>query len=164
MQRIILPFSFVFPFLHTLVTSSHRIPGLLMRGGKKKDSSVFDEVAHTFYSIFLFFFCSSRSMLAFGVNRIRGNSKMREASNEPQTGVVAAEDRFIAPITVCLFFFFIGSFTVKRRLFVSRHAEDVSLFRLFLPVIEPRLREHLPSKHRAERIFFRNRYFCDLDF
>lgn len=30
---------------------------------------------------------------------------MREASNEPQTGVVAAEDRFIAPITVCLFFF-----------------------------------------------------------
>lgn len=105
MQRIILPFSFVFPFLHTLVTSSHRIPGLLMRGGKKKDSSVFDEVAHTFYSIFLFFFCSSRSTLAFGVNRIRGNSKMREASNEPQTGVVAAEDRFIAPITVCLFFF-----------------------------------------------------------
>lgn len=104
MQRIILPFSFVFPFLHTLVTSSHRIPGLLMRGGKKKDSSVF-EVAHTFYSIFLFFFCSSRSTLAFGVNRIRGNSKMREASNEPQTGVVAAEDRFIAPITVCLFFF-----------------------------------------------------------
>lgn len=120
----------------------------------------------------------SRLTPVTGVNQIQGNSKIgkREyrseqwAANWQLSRCRRHWESLYRPDyrsrrLLFFFFFFIGSFTVKRRLFVSRHAEDVSLFRLFLPVIEPRLWEHLPSKHsdRAKRIF-RNRYLCDLDF
>lgn len=153
----------------------------MRRQGKKEYSSVFGVARALFYFLSLLVSCTSRLTPVTCVNQIQGNSKMGkrgekesiEASNEPQTGssLVATENRFIAPITVAavcfssFFLFFIGSFTVKRRLFVSRHAEDVSLFRLFFRPLLNRASGNIPPLETSERKrIFRNRYLCDLDF
>lgn len=152
--------------IHLFIIASYLV---LMRDKGKKSIRRYLELRTRYSIFFLPSFSSfpghrSSRLTPVTCNQIQGNSKMGKGGDRKReyrseqwaANWQLSENRFIAPITVaavCFFFFFIGSFTVKRRLFVSRHAEDVSLFRLFLPVIEPRLWEHLPSKHPDRKGF-----------
>lgn len=155
---------------HLFIIASYLV---LMRDKGKKSIRRYLEL-RTRYSIFFLpsfsYFPGHRSSRLTPVtcNQIQGNSKMgkggdrkREYRSEQWAANWQLSRRHWESLyrpdyrsrRLLFFFFFIGSFTVKRRLFVSRHAEDVSLFRLFLPVIEPRLWEHLPSKHPDRKGF-----------
>lgn len=154
----------------------------MRRQGKKEYSSVFGVARALFYFLSLLVSCASRLTPVTCVNQIQENSKMGkggERKREYRSEQWAANwqlsrrhweslyrpDYRSRRLLFFFFLFFIGSFTVKRRLFVSRHAEDVSLFRLFFRPLLNRASGNIPPLETSERKrIFRNRYLCDLDF
>lgn len=154
----------------------------MRRQGRKEYSSVFGVARALFYFLSLLVSCTSRLTPVTCVNQIQENSKMGkggERKREYRSEQWAANwqlsrrhweslyrpDYRSRRLLFFFFLFFIGSFTVKRRLFVSRHAEDVSLFRLFFRPLLNRASGNIPPLETSERKrIFRNRYLCDLDF